>query len=388
MLRHLPPAAAPVGPVALCYGVRGLFRQDAALAHLRQELRQSLDVGHVSLVSSGRAALTLVLRALSRLSSRRAVIIPAYTCYSVPAAIVRAGLDVVVCDLEPGTLDFDHAQLDALMSRVEPLCVVPTHLFGFPADLARVRPLARRWGAFVVEDAAQSFGGRIDEGPLGALGDAGVYSFGRGKNITCGDGGAAVTSSPEIAAALEAECADLETPRWLRTAAGLLELSLLAALVRPGLYWLPASLPFLGIGETRYDTSFPIHRLDGARAGVLSNWREVLPRLARVRAGHAAALIPLVSSVAATEGIACVRLPIVCRTREERDRLYASGRRARLGISPDVPRRDHVDSRVAQHARRYPLPGGRGPGRTAPDHSRASLDVDSGSAGDCPPART
>ena len=336
-LRHLPPTAAPVGPVELWHGVRGLFRQQDALSHLRQELRQSLGVRHVSLVSSGRAALTLVLRALRRLSPRRTVIIPAYTCYSVPAAIVRAGLDVVVCDLAPGTLDFDHAQLEALMSRVEPLCVMPTHLFAFPADLARVRPLARKWGAFVVEDAAQSFGGRIEEGHLGALGDAGVYSFGRGKNITCGEGGAAVTSAPEIAAALETECAELKTPPRLKTAARLLELSLLAALVRPGLYWLPASLPFLGIGETCYETDFTIQHLDGARAGVLRNWREVLPRLARVRTDHAAALIPLVPSVVATEGIACVRLPVVCRTRDERDRLYAAGRKARLGIGLMYP---------------------------------------------------
>lgn len=336
-LRQLPPAAAPISARDLYHGAAGLLSSVAALSHLREGFQQALGLRHVFLVSSGRAALALVLRALRRLSARRTVIVPAYTCYTVPAAIVRAGLEVVPCDLEPGTFDFDYAQLEALMSGVEPLCVVPTHLFGFPADVARTRALARAFGTFVVEDAAQSFGGSTAEGPLGALGDAGFYSFGRGKNITCGEGGAVVTGSAPVAAALAEEYVAVEAPSLFRSFASLLEIAALAVLVRPTLYWLPASLPFLGLGETRYDTAFSIQRLDGARAGLLRNWRQRLPRLDRARAGHAAALMPLVPSTAGAERIACVRLPIVCKSRAERDRLYAAGRRERLGFSMMYP---------------------------------------------------
>src|SRR5256885_9780655 len=42
------------------------------------------------------------------LSPRREVVIPAYTCFSVPSAIVRAGLGIRLCDVDPETFDFDH----------------------------------------------------------------------------------------------------------------------------------------------------------------------------------------------------------------------------------------------------------------------------------------
>ena len=57
------------------------------------------------LVSSGRAALTILLEALRRRSERREVVIPAYTCFSVASAIARAGLTIRLCDVDPVTLD-------------------------------------------------------------------------------------------------------------------------------------------------------------------------------------------------------------------------------------------------------------------------------------------
>ena len=66
---------------------------------------------HVFLVSSGSAALTLALMALKSLAREREVVIPAYTCFSVPAAVLQAGLRPVLCDIDPSTFDFDHSHL-------------------------------------------------------------------------------------------------------------------------------------------------------------------------------------------------------------------------------------------------------------------------------------
>ncbi len=124
-------------------GLAAWFAREATLDAATEELRRTLGVEHAWLVSSGRAALTLILRALAELSGRSRVIIPAYTCYSVPAAIVRAGLDIVPCDIDAATLDFAYEELEARLSEAPALCVVSTHLFGLPADVERARRLVR-----------------------------------------------------------------------------------------------------------------------------------------------------------------------------------------------------------------------------------------------------
>ena len=82
-------------------------------------------------VSSGRAGLTILLKALRQGSDRREVVIPAYTCFSVPSAVARAGLTIRLCDVDPKTLDLD---LNALvrLDLERALCIVPSGLYGLP----------------------------------------------------------------------------------------------------------------------------------------------------------------------------------------------------------------------------------------------------------------
>ncbi len=145
--RTIPPAAAPLSLGNLLRSVGSLRGGHKHQARLVSELKAHYAVRAVYLVSSGKAALTVILKALAVVSHRRRVIIPAYTCFSVPSAIVKAGLEVVLCDVDPNTLDFKFAELEGLLNE-HVLCVVSTHLFGRPADTARVKQLCegkRRW---------------------------------------------------------------------------------------------------------------------------------------------------------------------------------------------------------------------------------------------------
>ena len=110
-LRTLPPVAAPSAPADLLAGLRGVLRPERAVESLAADIGRTLGVADVFLMSSGRAALTLILRALARTSPRRRVVVPAYTCFSVAASVVKAGLDLVPCDIDPKTLDFDFDEL-------------------------------------------------------------------------------------------------------------------------------------------------------------------------------------------------------------------------------------------------------------------------------------
>lgn len=249
-------------------------------------MKEYFGTNHVFLASSGKAALFLILSALKRLRGKRKVILPAYTCFSVPSSVRMAGLEIVLCDLRPETLDYDFAQLKKLVDD-ETLCVLSTHLFGIPSDVATIRRLTIDKGIFIVEDAAQAMGGVFDDRKLGTLGDVAFFSLGRGKNITCGSGGVIITSAEDIADVLRKELAGLEKVSMIEYAKNIVEVIFQAIFIRPNLYWFPKNLPFLKIGETHYCRSFPVKQFTGFQAGLLHGWREKLEAMNRGRSANA-----------------------------------------------------------------------------------------------------
>ena len=198
--RTLPPTAAPVGAAALLAALRAVPRGGASAMTIETELAEYLGVRHTFLLSSGKAALTLLLQALKSLRPGRSVAIPAFTCFSVPAAVVKAGLRPVLVDVDPRTFDFESASLARAFEDPDLLAIVPTHLFGLPADLTRLRRLRGTGPAFIVEDAAQALGVQSSTGRrVGGGGDAAIFSLGRGKHLSAGGGGFIATDDLEIA---------------------------------------------------------------------------------------------------------------------------------------------------------------------------------------------
>jgi perosamine synthetase len=336
IMRTLPPAAAPLGWRDLGRGVGGALAPGRALRARAVEIRRQFGVRHAFLVSSGTAALTLALEALKSLSPRREVVLPAYTCFSVPAAVVAAGLRPVPCDVDPETFDFDHGHLARAVGP-ETLCVLAHHLYGIPTDVPRVRALAHARGAFVVEDAAQAMDVARGRDALGTLGDVGVFSLGRGKNLTCGSGGVVVTRSDVIGERLLGQWSGLAAPSLAEVAAQLVRLVALALLTRPRLFWIPAGLPFLRLGETVYPRRIERKRLSGLQAGVLSGWRDRLARANRVRSDNAAALAARVGLRPLTGRTPYLRLPLYVTSAAERDRVLAASRRRGLGLAAGYP---------------------------------------------------
>jgi dTDP-4-amino-4,6-dideoxygalactose transaminase len=338
--RILPPAAAPLSTRDLVHGLAALVRPRFYRERLLQELREYLSIRHVYLVSSGKAALVVILRALRSLApDRDEVLIPAYTCYSVPSAIVKAGLLPAVCDIDSGTYDFDQQDMAVRLTE-RTLCVVPGHLFGIPSDVERTAALARRHGAFVVEDAAQALGVRCNSGFAGTIGDVGFYSLDRGKNITAGSGGIIVTNNDRIAAAVDREYSCLPAPGWAAELRGLCTTMLLALFLRPSLYWFPAGLPFLGLGRTVFSTQFPVTRLNRHACGLLRTWQDRLAGAARQRSASVDRYAELLGpDIGVNERLSgpLLRMPLLAQTREFRDRLCELLQRKGLGAGTLYP---------------------------------------------------
>lgn len=340
--RTLSPTAAPISFWDLMVAARGLWGGGTHRSRLVQELKRTYSAREVFLVSSGKAALTVILKALAASSGRRRVIVPAYTCFSVPSAIVRAGLDVVLCDVEPETLDFNFAELETLIND-EVLCVVPTHLFGRPADVDRVKRLCEGTGIVVIEDAAQAMGGQSGGRLLGTLGDVAFFSLGRGKNLTCGSGGVILSRSLPVAEIIKAEYAALpEAPRG-EVIRNWLEMIMMRFFIHPLLYWLPAGLPFLRLGETVFDTDFPICRMDEVRAHQLQGWEQRLAQANQERTARAGWLIEGldldrrgIKPMTGKEAI-YLRLPVMVRDREMKELICRQSREVGAGLSPSYP---------------------------------------------------
>lgn len=232
-------------------------------------LQSRLHAPQLALAGSGRALLYLLFKDLRAQAGpeKTEVLIPGYTCYSVAAAAVKAGLRVALYDLDPRTFQPDVAGVErALCART--LAVVGQHLLGLPANLAPLANAAKRHNVCFVQDAAQRlvFG---REGVGLAVADATMYSFGRGKPLPLGGGGALVAHNDQAAVRLDRIAAELAVlpmgPQ--RTLAPLL----VRMLSWPWIYWLLEKLP-LGLGRTIYDPGFaitamsPAHQRIGAAA--------------------------------------------------------------------------------------------------------------------------
>lgn len=335
--RTIPPAANPLRLKDFKGAVSGMFSPKRELRRLEDGLKRHFGVSYAFPVSSGKAALTLILRALKTLSKEKTeVVIPAYTCFSVPSAVIKAGLEVAPCDIDPKTFDFDYGELEKTVNE-RTLCVVPNHLFGIPSDMDAVKKVCRNKGVYIVEDAAQAMGGRFKGRRLGTIGDVGFFSFGRGKNITCGSGSAIITDSQSIGAAIEQEFSRLGSPGAVEAAMGLVKTALMAALIHPRLYWIPSGMPFLKLGVTVFYRDFPIKRLSGMQAALLRDWEERLEAQNLIRLNNSEFYKKRLRVEAAGGDIPYLRFPIIAASRELRDRIYAASRRAGLGLSLMYP---------------------------------------------------
>lgn len=332
----MPPVASPLTAGAIARGAASGLGLDGGWAV--REVTMWLDglgVQGALRTDSGTSALTLALRA----AAPALVALPAWGCYDLATAADGADVPVWLYDLDPRTLGPADGAIEAALAAGAGV-VVLAHFFGVPVDVPRVRRLADAAGALVVEDAAQGAGMTIAGRPAGAHGSLGVLSFGRGKGITGGRGGALLAGDArglDLLARARAACG-----AGTRGAAELPALVAQWLLARPSLYALPAALPWLRLGETVYHPPVPPRAQSACSAGVLAATLPLAAGETRRRRAHAAVLLPLLAqaglavpaSPAGSEP-GWLRLPASFSSAAARARHLAAGRA--LGVMPGYP---------------------------------------------------
>ncbi len=325
--------------------MRGAVRASSpapARAELIEYLKRRFACEDVILTGSGTQALQLALkRAGTTEAAALPVAMPAFACYDLVSAAVGSRAPVVFYDVDPVTLAPDPDSLsEAIASGVR--AVIAANLMGHPIDWGSVAALCRSAGVALIEDAAQGLGSSWRGAAAGSFGDFVVLSFGRGKGWTGGCGGALLVRRveagvesfapvpPDLGTSVRAGCASVA--QW--------------AIGRPWVYWLPASLPFLGLGETHYRAPVAEQGIPAFAAAAVYALRDLAQRASIERATRGAAYASLWENARAPAAFepcrpleggssSYLRFPLLARTPRIAEDVAWAGRA--LGIARSYP---------------------------------------------------
>ena len=200
----IPPAQPVIGTAEIEAAVRvlrsGIVAQGPEVAAFEREFSEIVGSRHCVAVNSGTSALQLSLMALG-FGPGDEVIVPSFSFAATANAVRLVGATPVFADIEAASFNLDP---DSVAAAVTPrtVAIIPVHLYGLPAAMDRIMPLARRYALAVVEDAAQAHAAAIGGQPAGTFGDAGCFSFYPTKNMHSLEGGMICTADADLARTL------------------------------------------------------------------------------------------------------------------------------------------------------------------------------------------
>ncbi|MBF0328692.1 MAG: DegT/DnrJ/EryC1/StrS family aminotransferase [Nitrospirae bacterium] len=179
------------------------------VGELESKLVEYLGVQHAVGTSSGTEALVLSLRALSikmkgqdYFDKADEIITTPFTFTATGDAILRSGATPVFVDVDPKTYNIDVSRIRSYLKEnsSKAVGIIPVHLYGQSCNMDDILEIAREYNLFVVEDAAQAFGGMWKGKKLGSIGTLGAFSFFPSKNLGgFGDAGMVSTDDSEVA---------------------------------------------------------------------------------------------------------------------------------------------------------------------------------------------
>lgn len=159
-------------------------------------LQDHLHADKILLTQSCSSALEMAA-ILCDISPGDEVIMPSYTFVSTANAFVLRGGVPRFVDIRPDTLNLDE---DLIESAVTPRTkvIVPVHYAGVACEMGKIMQIAKKYGLYVVEDAAQGVNAKYKDRYLGTIGDLGCYSFHETKNLISGEGGALAVNESKL----------------------------------------------------------------------------------------------------------------------------------------------------------------------------------------------
>jgi dTDP-4-amino-4,6-dideoxygalactose transaminase/uncharacterized membrane protein YbhN (UPF0104 family) len=161
---------------------------------LTVELEAFFRSPEVLLTASGRGALYVLLSCLPH----HKVLIPAYTCKAVVESAILAKKEIFF--VETAERDYNMSPKNLAEQADVDTIILATHQFGFPCRIEEIMAVAKKTGAFVIEDAAASLGSRVNGQLTGTFAQAAFFSFDTTKLLnTPLKGGCILTRNHKLA---------------------------------------------------------------------------------------------------------------------------------------------------------------------------------------------
>jgi UDP-2-acetamido-2-deoxy-ribo-hexuluronate aminotransferase len=175
----------------------GAYIMGPEIAELEEKLAKYVGMKHCVACASGTDALLMPLMAYD-IGPGDVIFTSPFTFIATAEVIALLGAGVVFVDIDPRTYNIDPVKLDEAIQKFvksnsgkKAKGIIPVDLFGQTADYDPIETIAKKYGLFVLQDAAQSFGGTYKGRKAGSSGNVGATSFFPAKPLGCyGDGGA------------------------------------------------------------------------------------------------------------------------------------------------------------------------------------------------------
>ena len=183
--------------VSNCIKANWISSQGMYIRMFEKALAKYHRVKYCIATSNGTSALHLAIKSLN-IGKGDEVICPDLTFLAPANMIALSGAKLKLVDINPETLAIDHKQIEKKITK-KTKAIMVVHQFGHAADMDPIMKIAKKYNLKVIEDNAESIGGKYKGKKLGTIGNVATLSFYANKIITSGEGGAVLTNSKEIA---------------------------------------------------------------------------------------------------------------------------------------------------------------------------------------------
>lgn len=171
------------------------------IGSFEQKIGRYVGTEYATVFNSGTSALHSALLAYG-VGTADEVIVPSFTFVATANAPLFVGAKPVFADIEDETFGLDPEDVNERITK-HTKAIIPVHYGGCPCKITELTQIAQDHDLVLIEDAAESFGAKIEESRVGAFGDSAMFSFCQNKIITTGDGGAITTDSKQLRDRLE-----------------------------------------------------------------------------------------------------------------------------------------------------------------------------------------
>ena len=147
--------------------------------------------------ANGTDALFISMKSL-KVKSGDEVIVPANSWISTAETVTLAGAKVIFCDVNKNDFTIDHNDIKKKINS-RTVGIIPVHLYGHPANMQKIKALAKKNNLWIIEDCAQSHLAKYKRKLVGTFGEISTFSFYPSKNLgAMGDAGAILTNDKKL----------------------------------------------------------------------------------------------------------------------------------------------------------------------------------------------